>query len=124
VKELKRISNAWLKERGRDYADFEWQGGYSDFSVSQSNLEQIKRYIANQETHHRKMTFQDELRELLRKHQQDWDERYVGLTPGNRIADFRTPTGFRPKAQGWSPRQPWISAPKSVNPTGLWPCLP
>jgi len=57
VKELKRISNAWLKERGRDYADFEWQGGYSDFSVSQSNLEQIKRYIANQETHHRKMTF-------------------------------------------------------------------
>src|SRR5882757_1893685 len=31
VKELKRVSNAWLKERGRDYADFEWQGGYADF---------------------------------------------------------------------------------------------
>ena len=34
-----RVSNLWLKERGRDYADFEWQGGYADFSVSQSNLE-------------------------------------------------------------------------------------
>src|SRR5437867_9674728 len=39
VKELKRVSNLWLKERGRDYADFEWQGGYADFSVSQSESE-------------------------------------------------------------------------------------
>src|SRR5262249_31783550 len=38
VKEIKRASNVWLKEQGRDYSDFEWQGGYSDFSVSQSNL--------------------------------------------------------------------------------------
>src|SRR6266498_310611 len=77
VKELKRISNLWLKERGRDYADFEWQGGYADFSVSQSNLEQVKQYIANQEEHHRKMSFQDELRALLRKHEIEWDEKYV-----------------------------------------------
>ena len=41
VKELKRVSNHWLKERGRDYADFEWQGGYADSSVSQSNLEPV-----------------------------------------------------------------------------------
>lgn len=40
VKELKRVSNIWLKERGRDCADFDWQGGYANFSVSQSNLEQ------------------------------------------------------------------------------------
>ena len=45
VKELKRVSNIWLKTRGRDYADFEWQGGYAAFSVSQSNLEQVKQYI-------------------------------------------------------------------------------
>jgi REP element-mobilizing transposase RayT len=68
VKELKRVSNAWLKERGRDYADFEWQGGYADFSASQSNLEAVKQYIATQEEHHRKVSFQDELRALLRKH--------------------------------------------------------
>ena len=77
VKELKRVSNGWLKEQGREYADFEWQGGYADFSVSQSNLESVKQYIANQEEHHRKVNFQDELRELLRKHQQEWDERHV-----------------------------------------------
>jgi hypothetical protein len=61
----------------RDYADFEWQGGYADFSVSQSNLEQVKQYIAGQEEHHRNIGFQDELRALLRKHEIEWDEKYV-----------------------------------------------
>ena len=56
---------------------FEWQGGYADFSVSASNLQQVKNYIANQERHHRKMSFQDEVRGLLLKHGMEWDERYV-----------------------------------------------
>jgi putative transposase len=77
VKELKRVSNRWLKDRSRDFADFEWQGGYASFSVSQSNLEKVKIYIAEQEKHHRKMRFQDELRILLRKHKVEWDEKYV-----------------------------------------------
>jgi len=77
VKELKRVSNLWLKERGREYADFQWQGGYACFSVSQSSLEQVKEYIAKQEEHHRRQTFQDELRALLRKHDIEFDERYV-----------------------------------------------
>jgi REP-associated tyrosine transposase len=77
VKEIKRVSNAWLKEHGPAYADFEWQGGYADFSVSKSNLEEVKEYIASQEEHHRKMTFQEELRALLRKHEIEFDERYV-----------------------------------------------
>jgi REP element-mobilizing transposase RayT len=77
VKELKRVSNIWLKERGRDYADFEWQGGYADFSVSQSNLEPVKQYIAGQEEHHRKINFQDELQALLKRHEIAWDEKYV-----------------------------------------------
>jgi len=55
-------------------ADFEWQGGYADFSVSESNLEQVKRYVASQEEHHRKISFQDELRILLRRHRIEWDE--------------------------------------------------
>ena len=46
VKELKRISNIWLKEQARQYADFQWQAGYAAFSVSQSNLEQVAEYIA------------------------------------------------------------------------------
>jgi REP element-mobilizing transposase RayT len=77
VKELKRVSNLWLQEQGPHYADFQWQGGYADFSVSQSNLEEVKRYIAGQEEHHRKLSFQDELRALLRRHDIEWDERYV-----------------------------------------------
>src|SRR6266446_143493 len=77
VKELKRVSNGWLKEQGTDYAHFEWQGGYADFSVSHSNLEQVKHYIVGQEEHHRKMSFQDELRALFSKHQIEWDERYI-----------------------------------------------
>jgi len=77
VKELKRVSSLWLKEQGRDYSDFAWQGGYADFSVSQSNLDAVKNYIASQEEHHRKMSFQDELRLLLRKHNLEFDERYV-----------------------------------------------
>jgi hypothetical protein len=71
------VSNLWLKARGRDYAEFEWQGGYAIFSVSQSNLEQVKHYIANQAEHHRKLGFQDELRALLRRHEIKWDEKYV-----------------------------------------------
>ncbi|HXS67567.1 MAG TPA: transposase [Candidatus Polarisedimenticolia bacterium] len=77
VKELKRVSNLWLKEQSREYADFEWQGGCADFSVSQSNLDQVRNYILTQEEHHRKTNFQDELKALLRKHQIEWDERYV-----------------------------------------------
>jgi REP element-mobilizing transposase RayT len=76
VKELKRVSNLWLKEQ-HSIRDFEWQGGYADFSVSASNLEQVKEYIANQEQHHRKINFQEELRTLLRRYHVEWDERYI-----------------------------------------------
>ncbi len=77
VKELKRVSNIWLKERVPDLADFEWQRGYAAFSVSHSNLEQVRTYVEQQEAHHHKSTFQDELRALLQKHELAWDERYV-----------------------------------------------
>jgi putative transposase len=45
--------------------------------VSQSNLDQLKQYILGQPEHHRKVGFQDELRALMRKHEIEWDERYV-----------------------------------------------
>ena len=77
VKELKRVSNRWLKERSPEFNEFEWQGGYAIFSVSPSKIDAVKEYIAGQEEHHRKMPFQDELRKLLRKHQLEWDERYL-----------------------------------------------
>ncbi|MBI3860405.1 MAG: transposase, partial [Planctomycetia bacterium] len=47
------------------------------FSVSQSNVDAVIAYIANQEEHHRRMTFQEEFRALLRRHEIEFDERYV-----------------------------------------------
>ena len=76
VKELKRVSCLWLKKEHR-VRQFEWQGGYAAFSVSQSDLEQVKKYIANQPEHHKKISFQDELRFLLKQHDVEWDERYI-----------------------------------------------
>jgi putative transposase len=77
VKEVKRVSTLWIQERGALYGQFHWQAGYAAFSVSESQVPTVIRYIQNQETHHRKVTFQDEFREFLRRHGQEWDERYV-----------------------------------------------
>ena len=67
VKELKRVSNVWLKGQGIPFSKFEWQAGYADFSVSQSNLHRVRKYINEQEAHHCKFGFEDELRTLLRR---------------------------------------------------------
>jgi REP element-mobilizing transposase RayT len=60
-----------------DYRDFHWQNGYAVFSVSQSNMERVKRYIETQEEHHAKMSFREELRRICAKHGFEIDERYV-----------------------------------------------
>ncbi|MFL5328331.1 MAG: IS200/IS605 family transposase [Gemmataceae bacterium] len=75
VEELKKESSKWAKQNVHPH--FYWQNGYAAFSVSPSNVAQVRTYIETQEEHHRRMTFQDELRELLRRHEMEWDERYV-----------------------------------------------
>lgn len=77
IKEIKTSSSVWLKDQGRDLADFHWQAGYGAFSVSRSNVEQVKHYIANQEEHHRTRTVQEEFRLLFDRHGIKFDERYV-----------------------------------------------
>ena len=77
VKELKRNATLWLKTKGPAYSNFEWQNGYADFSASQSNLEIVTQYIKDQEKHHAKASFQDELRVLLKKHNLEFDEKYL-----------------------------------------------
>jgi len=77
VEEVKKGSSKWIKSKGPDFATFFWQAGYGAFSVSQSNVPSVKRYISNQETHHRRLGFQDEFRAFLKKHGIDYDERYV-----------------------------------------------
>ena len=77
VEEVKKGSSKWMKAEGSKNRDFYWQKGYAAFSVSQSNVLQVKRYIRDQEEHHRKISFQDELRVLFDRHQIEYDERYV-----------------------------------------------
>jgi len=57
--------------------NFSWQNGYGAFSVSQSNLEVVKKYIENQEEHHQKISFQDEYRKFLKEYKVEYDEKYV-----------------------------------------------
>ncbi|HEY2572817.1 MAG TPA: IS200/IS605 family transposase, partial [Verrucomicrobiaceae bacterium] len=68
LEELKKNSSRWIKRQGANYSDFHWQAGYGAFSVSESNVPQVRKYIAEQDQHHRKITFQDEFCALCRKH--------------------------------------------------------
>ena len=77
VKETKRVSSLWLRERDNEWSKFHWQAGYGVFSVSQSNVAQVVKYISHQPEHHRTQTFEDEYREFLDRHQIEYDERYV-----------------------------------------------
>jgi len=77
VYQVKRSSSKWIKTHGSEYKKFHWQNGYGAFSVSQSHVEQVRRYIEGQERHHRRVAFQDEFREFLRRYEVDYDERYI-----------------------------------------------
>ena len=73
---VKANASAWMHDEMR-VRDFQWQEGYGAFAVSYSSINTVKEYIANQAEHHRARTFQDEFREILRRHDLEWDERYV-----------------------------------------------
>jgi REP element-mobilizing transposase RayT len=77
IKEIKIATSSWLKKQSRSLKDFHWQSGYGAFSVSQSRVGHVRRYILNQEEHHKTVSFQDELRALLKKHKIEFDERYL-----------------------------------------------
>ena len=77
IEKVKSASSKWIKTQGTQHGDFAWQNGYGVFSIGQSNLAALKRYIARQEQHHLKTTFQDEFRELLSRYGIEYDERYV-----------------------------------------------
>jgi putative transposase len=74
MSDLKSRSSAWVHRTCPGLEVFSWQAGYGAFTVSQSKVETVRTYIENQEEHHRRIPFQDELRALLRKHGQELDE--------------------------------------------------
>lgn len=77
LREVKRTSSAWIKEISSPVRKFHWQNGYASFSVSQSHVGGVCRYIEEQERHHERKTFQDEYRSFLKKYEIKYDERYV-----------------------------------------------
>ncbi len=74
---LKTNSSRWVHESSRSRRGFGWQAGYGAFSVSESNIPNVIRYISNQETHHRRIRFQEEFVTFLKKHKIKYDERYI-----------------------------------------------
>ena len=72
---LKGASSRRLKEKGLH--GFCWQNGYGAFSVSESNVEAVTAYILNQTEHHKKFSYQEEIREIFNRHRVTFDERYV-----------------------------------------------
>jgi REP element-mobilizing transposase RayT len=77
IEELKTSSSKWIKTKSPNMANFAWQRGYGAFSVGPSDLPALLAYIDTQAEHHRRHSFQDELRMLLKKYGVEHDERYM-----------------------------------------------
>jgi putative transposase len=77
MRDLKANSSKWVHETWPERRDFTWQTGYGVFSVSESSREAVAQYIEGQESHHKRMTFQEEFVALLKKHGVEYDERYI-----------------------------------------------
>jgi putative transposase len=77
VRLLKANSSRWVNESQKTTGRFEWQVGYAAFSVSESQVAEVRRYIQTQEQHHARISFKDELIALLKKNRIEYDERYL-----------------------------------------------
>lgn len=77
VREVKKASNAFVKEKRFTKYKFEWQEGYGAFSYSHSALDNVIAYIQNQKEHHKKITFKQEYIGFLKKFQIEYDEKYL-----------------------------------------------
>ncbi|HYO50789.1 MAG TPA: IS200/IS605 family transposase [Chloroflexia bacterium] len=77
IRVVKANSSRWAHEKWPQWHGFGWQQGYGAFSVSKSAMKDVEEYIANQEEHHRKVSFQEEFLALLKRHDIPYDERYI-----------------------------------------------
>jgi putative transposase len=77
INAIKRNSSRWIHENHLNSSGYSWQKGYGAFSVSQSAEESVRKYIREQEEHHRSRSFQEEFLALLELHQIEYDPRYL-----------------------------------------------
>ena len=75
LRELKKASSVWIAENHE--RSFAWQEGYAAFSVSPTHRDVVRRYIANQEAHHQKLGFVDEIKRLLERNGVNYDPKYL-----------------------------------------------
>jgi len=77
VRELKRASTKWIKNKYQGLKLFHWQNGYGSFSISPAHLKLVREYIEKQIEHHRGISFKEEFRKIVEKYNIKYDERYV-----------------------------------------------
>jgi REP element-mobilizing transposase RayT len=77
VRDIKAISSGWIGGNFADLRLFQWQGGYSSFTVGVDSLPRVKKYIAGQREHHRTQTFEEELIAMLKRAGIEYDIRYL-----------------------------------------------
>jgi REP-associated tyrosine transposase len=77
MEKVKANSSKWVHERWSNHRGFAWQAGYAAFSISRSNIPQVRDYIASQEKHHQRRTFAQELIALLKNHKVEYDPRFL-----------------------------------------------
>ena len=75
--DLKANATGWMHGGFPSLKDFSWQRGYGAFTVSQSNVEEVRRYIARQKEHHRKVSFRDEFIQFLQANGIEYNERFI-----------------------------------------------
>lgn len=77
LEDIKKNSSRWIKTKGAHYQNFAWQGGYAGFSVSQSKVDVVSRYLDNQKEHHKHQSFRDEYIQFLNEYGIEFNEEYL-----------------------------------------------
>jgi putative transposase len=77
LRDLKANASGWMHDVFPDLKDFSWQRGYGAFTVSASQIEKVRKYIADQETHHARKSFREEFISLLKANEIEFDENYL-----------------------------------------------
>ena len=77
LQKIKPASTKWMQKTFPEIKEFGWQTGYGAFSVGRANLQQVINYIANQEEHHRKISFEEEFIHLLEMQGISYDRKFV-----------------------------------------------
>ena len=77
IEKVKSSSSRWIKTKNEEFSNFYWQSGYGAFSVNPTEIDVVKKYIQNQEEHHKIKSFQDEYRAFLKKYNVQYNEEYV-----------------------------------------------